>query len=104
MNLSDELERLGKLRKDGLLSEQEFALAKSKLLQESAPPENRGEFGDNSLGMAANRFVSFQMIMAVIGLIVFLIVFFTFFLPHFRAIDQHFPGFGGPGPHFPGTP
>jgi hypothetical protein len=99
MNLSDELERLGKLRKDGLLTEQEFALAKSKLLQADAPAEDRGDYKEeNSLGAAANRFVSFQMVMAAIGLILFLILFFTVFLPHFRAINNDFPGLG------PGSP
>jgi hypothetical protein len=87
MNMTDELERLGKLHKDGTLSDEEFAQAKGKLLNQSAesePPQR-----DNTLGEAANRYVSFQMVMAVIGVIIFLIVLFGVILPHM-------PGSGPP--------
>jgi hypothetical protein len=80
MNLTDELERLAQLHQQGTLSDEEFALAKTKLLNsstESAPTDQ-----DRSIGEAANRYVSFQIVMGVIGLIVALIIFFGFFLPH----------------------
>ena len=97
MNLTDELERLGKLHKDGVLTDDEFAQAKDKLLNQ--PEQATADFigsdrqsstEDNSLGNAANRYVSFQIVMGIIGFIIFLIVFFTVFLPHF-----------GGGPRFP---
>lgn len=97
MNLTDELERLGKLHKDGVLTDDEFALAKDKLLnQPEQPPascigdDRQDDSDDNLLGNAANRYVSFQIVMGVLGFILFLIVFFTIFLPHF-----------GGGPRFP---
>ena len=40
MNLTDELERLAQLHNSGTLSDEEFALAKSKLLSQSAPTES----------------------------------------------------------------
>jgi Short C-terminal domain len=82
MNITDELERLSKLHKDGALSDEEFAQAKSKLLvsREERPPSEP----DRTLGEAANRYVSFQMVMAVIGIIIFLSFFFGVFLPAFQ--------------------
>ena len=83
MNMIDELERLGKLHSDGTLSDEEFARAKQNLLneREEGAHEERArdesepdEDGDNSLGRAANRYVSFQIVSAVIGFIIFLIV------------------------------
>ena len=79
MNMTDELERLSKLHKDGTLNDEEFAQAKSNLLKqptEREPPER-----DNSLGEAANRYVSLQIVMAVIGVIIFLIFLFGVILP-----------------------
>ena len=79
MNMTDELERLSQLHKDGTLSDEEFAQAKSKLLSqpsgsEPAPP-------DNSLGEAANRYVTFRIVMGVIGIFIFLIFLFGVILP-----------------------
>lgn len=100
MNLSDELERLGKLRQQGLLTEEEFAQAKSKLLQGDDTPRDRGTglgglLQNPSLGDAANRYISYRIVTGVIGLIIFLIMFFAFFLPHFRAVDRAFQDFPG---------
>lgn len=75
MSLSDELQRLAELKSSGALTEAEFERAKAKLLDdEPAPRYERPDDGDDSLGRAANRYVSFQMIMAVIGILVFLFV------------------------------
>jgi hypothetical protein len=79
MNITDELERLGKLHKDGTLNDEEFALAKSKLLSQPAASEPTER--DNSLGEAANRYVSLQIVMAVIGVVIFLIFLFGVILP-----------------------
>jgi len=91
MSLADELRKLEQLRSSGALSEEEFQLAKAKLL--SPTPDESGFLQDNgqgSLGRAANRYVSFQMVMAIVGIIIFLIIFFTVFLPKFSS-----------GPSFP---
>jgi len=79
MNMTDELERLSKLHKDGTLNDEEFAQAKKKLL--SQPAESEPTERDNSLGEAANRYVSLQIVMAVIGVIIFVIFFFGVILP-----------------------
>ncbi len=44
--------------------------------------------GADSLGRAANRYVSFQIVSAIIGGIIFLIVLFTVFLPMFHQVNQ----------------
>jgi hypothetical protein len=85
MNITDELERLSKLHKDGALNDEEFAQAKAKLLssQQETNPAPR-EYQDNSLGDAANRYVSFRIMMGILGFILFLIFFLGFFLPMFH--------------------
>ena len=95
MNITDELERLSKLHKDGALSDEEFAQAKSTLLTSQKQTEPLEP--DRTLGEAANRYVSFQMVMSVVGLIVFLFFFFGVILPAMRGtrsstIPIHFPG------------
>jgi hypothetical protein len=118
MGLADELTKLDALRKSGALSEAEFQEAKTKLLHESAAEtplhEVRDEMpfeeesvserilhskicrdlcdddGDQSLGRAANRYVSYQIVMGVIGAIVFLIFLFGVILP---SVNR-FPGSG----------
>lgn len=100
MNLSDEIEKLQQLHASGALTDAEFAQAKQTVLSGAGPTparspaptrmeaEQDGGFiesmldgGDRSVGGAANRYVSFQMVMAVFGLILFAIIFFTVFLP-----------------------
>jgi hypothetical protein len=77
MSLSDELQRLADLRSSGALTESEFERAKAKLLNEDSIPrrEQSDDVPDHSLGRAANRYVTFQFIMGVIALLVFLFVF-----------------------------
>jgi len=89
MALSDELRKLQELRDAGTLSDAEFVQAKSKLLTEPSYP---GRLGDGLIGQAANRWVNFRIVMAIIGLIVMAIFFFGFFLPHLNS----FPGGGFP--------
>jgi hypothetical protein len=79
MNMTDELVRLSKLHQEGALSAEEFAQAKRKLLVSTE--ERRPSESDRSLGEAANRYVSFQMVQSVIGLIVALFFFFGVLLP-----------------------
>jgi hypothetical protein len=76
MSLTDELQRLADLRSSGALTESEFEQAKAKLLKADSAPR-REAFGhqrDDSLGRAANRYVTFQFIMSVIAILVFLFV------------------------------
>lgn len=76
MSLTDELQRLAELKASGALTESEFQMAKAKLLVRDVTiniPKTGGE-PDQSLGRAANRYVTFQMIMAVIAVLVFLFV------------------------------
>ena len=110
MSLVDDLQKLDQLRSSGSLSEAEFQEAKKTLL--SPPPDERRfvsddqekrkfvpeilEDDDESLGRAANRYVSFQIFSGIIGFIIFLIVFLTVFLPAFRGAP-HFSG--GPSQH-----
>ena len=44
--------------------------------------------GGNTLGEAANRYVTFQIVSAIIGGIVFLILLFAVFLPMFNRTNQ----------------
>jgi hypothetical protein len=76
MNITDELERLGQLHQDGMLNDAEFALAKTRLLNDN---QSGGE--SRSLGEAANRYVTLQMVMAGVGVILFLIFVFKVMLP-----------------------
>jgi hypothetical protein len=88
MNITDELERLSQLRADGALNDAEFAAAKARLLDDSLPAERSG---GRTLGEAANRYVSLQMVMAVVGVVVFLIFLFKVMLPSMQQAG--FPGF-----------
>jgi Short C-terminal domain len=85
MSLTDELTKLAALRQSGALTETEFQQAKAKLL--GSPPDDTGSpdtldtlrrmkgGSKDTLGEAANRYVSFQMIMAVVGILIFLFFF-----------------------------
>jgi hypothetical protein len=79
MNLSEEIKRLADLRDQGVLTPAEFDKAKQKLLETPDPrteqnPENYSfeDRSEESIGKAANRYVSFQIVMAVIGILLFL--------------------------------
>lgn len=84
MSLSEEIAQLAELRDKGILTPEEFAKAKQKVLERQTPSpdqeseKKRWEISDeseDSVGKAANRYVSFRIIMAVIGIIIFLIFF-----------------------------
>jgi hypothetical protein len=112
MALAEELQKLAELRAGGALSEEEFQTAKRRLLDEDARPRfsDAGECrrsdladllhvgedaaDDYSLGRAANRYVSLQTFMAIIGLLVFLIV----GLPLMCNVTSHMQSFPTGGP------
>jgi hypothetical protein len=119
MGLADELTKLDSLRKSGALSEAEFQVAKRRLLNEAPverpsvempPEEDRfservrhsdifrelSRDDDESLGKAANRYVSYQMVMGIIGLVVFLIFFLGVILPNFNRSSHTSETFIGP--------
>ena len=90
MSIVDELEKLKSLKDSGALTESEFDKAKSKVLNADSSkktteknrfnhskPYRTNSFRDttehnNSIGKAANRYVTFQIVMAVVGVILFL--------------------------------
>ncbi len=86
MNVGSELEKLNELKKSGVLSDAEFANAKTKLLG-SLGPENTVGSGVHLMGKAANKYVNFTMISSVVGAVVFAVIFFTFFLPRFLKME-----------------
>jgi hypothetical protein len=93
MSLTDELRKLQELHQSGALTDEEFAKAKEALLNAPAPPPGPPPTyisvrGQDSLGDAAKAWVSFQIVMGIIGLIIVAIFFFGFFLPHWNR----FPG------------
>lgn len=81
MDIAKELEDLERLHERGTLNDAEFATAKDAVLNGTAAP-------DGSLGTAANRYVTFQIVMSGIGVLIFLLVFVMVFLPRLNA----FPG------------
>ena len=105
MSLADDLQKLDQLRSSGSLSDAEFEQAKKRLL--SPPPDERPfvsddrekrkflpdilDNGDETLGRAANRYVSFQIVAGAVGLIVVLIFLFAVIIPGFNRASQ-FPG------------
>ncbi|MEO0453665.1 MAG: SHOCT domain-containing protein [Verrucomicrobiota bacterium] len=103
MSISDELAKLAELKEAGVLTAEEFEQAKKKTLSDDGIPNHVKRFSskkndqfedksDHSVGKAANRYVSFQMMMAVIAIILFLL----FFAP--MMCNSGGPGFS---PGFP---
>ncbi len=76
MSLPAELQRLADLRSSGALTELEFQQAKAKLLNQDPVPRRQApdDRREDSLGRAANRYVTFQFIMAIIAILIFLFV------------------------------
>jgi hypothetical protein len=86
--VAQELEKLARLHESGALTDEEFARAKDAALNQ----KDGGAVADRrqgaSLGSAANRYVTFQIGMSIVGLIVFVVVFVLFFLPRFNSFPQ----------------
>jgi hypothetical protein len=85
--VAQELEKLARLHESGALTDEEFARAKDAALNRK---DDRAvaDREDTSLGSAANRYVTFQIGMSIVGFIVFLVVFVLFFLPRFNSFPQ----------------
>ena len=86
MNVGSELEKLNQLHKQGVLSDSEFSIAKSKLLA-SLGSDNTVGSGVHLMGKAAYKFVNFKIISAVVGLVIFAVAFLTFFLPRYQKME-----------------
>jgi hypothetical protein len=96
VGIAEELEKLTQLHERGALSDQEYAEAKQATLRGAAKDTTTdkesaglgsalvGE-GQGTLGEAANRYVSFQMVMAGISLVLFLVFLFVVFLPRLNS-------------------
>jgi Short C-terminal domain len=85
--VAQELEKLARLHESGALTDEEFARAKDAALNrkdDGAVADREGR----SLGSAANRYVTFQIGMSIVGLVMFLVVFVLFFLPRFNSFPQ----------------
>ena len=88
--IARELEKLARLHESGALTDEEFARAKTAALSRNddrpeAPAEDRG---NASLGGAANRYVTFQIGMSIVGVILFLLVFVLVFLPRLNEFPR----------------
>ena len=76
MSIADEIAKLDQLRKTGALSAEEFRQAKTLLLagrQPAGETEKPPEPETPTLGRAADRYVSFQIISGVAGMVVVLV-------------------------------
>lgn len=84
--IAEELEKLARLHESGALTDDEFARAKDAALGRRGDGHELGE--GSSLGRAANRYVNFQIVMAVVGVVLFLIFFSTVFAPRFNSFPR----------------
>jgi len=100
MDLVDQIETLNALHESGTLSAEEFALAKKKLLEPSDRPNSHSftnvypwprNDSDQFLGRAANLYINMRIIMTIIGVVIFVIFLFGFFIPMFNRTNIGFP-------------
>jgi hypothetical protein len=85
MNITDELERLSKLRKDGTLNEEEFAAAKGRLLGQERDPAPRA----NPSGQSTDQFGASELLI-VVAVILFLVFLLAVILPHAHFYHHFF--------------
>jgi len=88
MKMTEELQKLGQLHKEGSLSDSEFTLAKQKLLSEKYAPESTLSRNDDYTGKAVRTYVTWQIASSIIGGIIFLYVFFNYFVPQMPGHNQ----------------
>jgi len=87
MQIGTELEKLKHLLDSGVLTESEFLLAKSKLLN-SLGPENTTGNGVNQIGRAANRWVDLQWASSILGLVAVALIAIFFFIPLWNEFHE----------------
>ena len=93
MGVAEELEKLAELHRSGALNEREYEEAKQAVLMAASTTTSaEGEAGivdglfgprQGTIGEAANRYVSFQIVMSAVTAVIFLLVFVFVFLPRF---------------------
>jgi hypothetical protein len=95
LGIAEELEKLTQLHERGDLSDQEYADAKQATLRgvtkdTTTDQRNAGPAigDDRTLGEAANRYVSFQILMAGITLVIVLVLLVTVVLPRFTQFPR----------------
>ena len=86
--VAQELEKLARLHESGALTDEEFARAKDAALDRKDDGAVADQREGASFVSAANRYVTFQIGMSIVGLIVFLVVFVLFFLPRFNSFPH----------------
>ena len=62
----------------------------TQIFSQNSSPSEQTSGPDESLGRAANRYVSFQIGSAIVGGIIFLIVLFAVILPAMNHVNQGF--------------
>jgi hypothetical protein len=94
LGIAEELEKLTQLHERGVLSDQEYAEAKQTTLRGATKNTTTDEqnaapvSGDRTLGEAANRYVSFQILMAGISFVIVLVLLVTVVLPRFSQFPR----------------
>lgn len=86
MEIAAEIQRLKQLHDQGVLTDEEFVVAKKKVLTSTAS-QKTGNLGSNSVGRAANNFVKFLIAGSVVIFILMVIFFFTFWLPQWQKMS-----------------
>jgi Short C-terminal domain len=90
VSLADELLKLEQLRDSGALTEAEFQAAKRTLLNPPPRPLSGPATSEtNSLGHAANRYVTNSTILGVAGLVIILIIVFCVFVPMLNRANSN---------------
>ncbi len=87
MSISSEIEKLKRLRDEGVLTESEFNVAKDKLLSTLGPQNNTGT-GVNKLGNAAVSWVNLQWVSYAVGLVAAALLIVFFFIPHWQSMRK----------------
>lgn len=87
MQVGSELEKINELHKNGVLTDNEFKIAKEKLLALISTDNTVGS-GVHIMGKAAHKFVNFKIVVTAVGAVLFAILFFTFFLPRFQKMES----------------
>jgi len=87
MSIGSEIEKLSILHDKGVLSDTEFQIAKSKLLNTVGGEHNTGT-GVNKIGNAAISWVNLQWVSYAVGLIAAVLLIFFFFIPHWQKMQK----------------
>lgn len=92
MSVPDELAKLYNLHEKGMISFDEYQRAKEVVLSgNTVSSTNNINFeskGLNLMGHAANKWVNYSIVSAIIGAIVFILVAYFFFLPQWKKITN----------------